>query len=161
MVEWLDLDNARAVVEIGTGTGVFSGTIFDAIHPECRFFGIEIDSQLAQITRDHHPDITIHNDSVANVRDLCDREGIEQLDAVICGLPWAAFSAPMQREFMDAVMTVLRPGGQFVTFAYQPGLLVPGGRRFRRLLRGYFSEVGRSSTVWRNLPPAFVYECRR
>ena len=28
-------------------------------------------------------------------------------------------------------------------------------------LRGAFEEVLVSSTVWRNVPPAFVYVCRR
>jgi phospholipid N-methyltransferase len=34
-------------------------------------------------------------------------------------------------------------------------------RRFRRRLRDTFDEVLVSATVWRNLPPAFVYVCRR
>jgi phospholipid N-methyltransferase len=59
------------------------------------------------------------------------------------------------------MMTVLPPGGQFVTFAYLQGLLIPAGRRFGKLLGDYFSEVRKSPTVWRNTPPAFVYRCRR
>ena len=57
--------------------------------------------------------------------------------------------------------TVLRPGGQFVTFAYHAGTLLPAGRRFKKLLPRYFSSVEKSPTVWRNAPPAFVYRCRR
>jgi phosphatidylethanolamine/phosphatidyl-N-methylethanolamine N-methyltransferase len=34
-------------------------------------------------------------------------------------------------------------------------------RRFRQTLRGAFDEVLVSATVWRNVPPAFVYVCRR
>ena len=56
---------------------------------------------------------------------------------------------------------VLKPGGQFVTFAYLQGLLLPAGRRFRAKLKRSFSDVTKSKIVWRNLPPAFVYRCRR
>jgi phospholipid N-methyltransferase len=59
------------------------------------------------------------------------------------------------------MMTVLRPGGQFVTFAYLHGLPLPAGRRFANRLPEYFSEISRSRTVWMNLPPALVYRCRR
>ena len=38
---------------------------------------------------------------------------------------------------------------------------IPAGRRFRGQLNESFSHVESSPTVWRNLPPAFVYRCRR
>ena len=59
------------------------------------------------------------------------------------------------------MMAVLRPGGQFATFAYLQGLLLPAARRFRANLGRSFSQVERSPTAWTNLPPAFVYRCRR
>ena len=37
----------------------------------------------------------------------------------------------------------------------------PAAHRFRARLRGAFEEVLVSATVWRNVPPAFVYVCRR
>ncbi len=58
-------------------------------------------------------------------------------------------------------MSVLKEQGQFATFAYLQELLLPAGLRFRRMLRHYFREVSTSRTVWKNLPPAFVYRCRR
>jgi hypothetical protein len=55
---------------------------------------------------------------------------------------------------------VLGKGGQFVTFAYLQGLILPAAQRFRKLLKQYFSEVSTSRTVWLNVPPAFIYRCR-
>lgn len=161
LVGWPDLENARAVVEYGAGTGVFSQAIVDSISKGCRFFGIEVDHCLAMIARRRLPHLTIYEDSVAHVRALRRKAGIDQLDCVVSGLPWVSFSALAQREFMDAMMSVLRPGGQFVTFSYLHCLLLPPGQRFAQLLPEYFSEVSRSKTVWLNLPPAFVYQCKR
>ena len=59
------------------------------------------------------------------------------------------------------MLEVLRPGGQFATFAYVPGQALPAAHRLRRKLREVFSEVTTSRVVWRNTPPAFVYRCRR
>jgi phospholipid N-methyltransferase len=83
------------------------------------------------------------------------------LDAVVSGLPWASFPESLQIEILDSMMQVLRPGGQFATFAYLQGLLLPAAKRFRKQLDKYFSKIELSPTVWRNLPPAFVYRCVR
>ena len=161
MVEWIDWPNLQAVVEYGPGTGSFTRAILEAKRRESRCFAIELEPAFVAILKRRFPGVVVHQDSVANVRALCDREGIEQVDAIISGLPWAAFPESLQTQFLDAAMSVLKPGGQFVTFAYLQGLLLPAGKRFRRMLQRYFAEVGTSGVVWFNLPPAFVYRCRR
>ena len=161
MVEWIDWPQVHAVAEYGPGTGVFTGHILQRMQPQTRFFAVEINPRFVESMRAAYPGLAVYQESVKNVKSLCQKEQIDQLDAIVCGLPWAAFSEPMQNDFLDAMMTVLRPGGQFVTFAYLQGLLLPAGRRFGRKLRSYFSSVQRSKTAWRNLPPALVYRCRR
>jgi phosphatidylethanolamine/phosphatidyl-N-methylethanolamine N-methyltransferase len=59
------------------------------------------------------------------------------------------------------VCRVLAPGAGFSTFAYLFSTPTPGGRRFRALLHEHFEEVVVGRTIWRNLPPALVYLCRR
>ena len=76
---------------------------------------------------------------------------------MICGLPWAAFPETLQDELLATILTVLRPGGRFLTFAYLQGLLLPAGRRFRKKLKTTFDRVTTTRTVWCNVPPAFVY----
>jgi phospholipid N-methyltransferase len=100
-------------------------------------------------------------DTVTNVAQLCRQQSMDRVDAIICGLPWASFPPSLQSDIMDAMLEVLVPGGQFATFAYWQGVILPAGLRFHRRLRGTFSSVHRSRTVWRNLPPAFVYRCIR
>jgi phosphatidylethanolamine/phosphatidyl-N-methylethanolamine N-methyltransferase len=161
IVRDLDLEQAQAVLEYGPGTGVFTDRILEEIGQSTKFLAIEINPELAKIFRARHPQAVLLEDSVANVRAICDRAGIETVDCIVSGLPWAAFGRAMQTEFMDAMMRVLRPGGRFVTFAYVHGVWLPAGKRFEKLLPTYFSAVSKSPIVWMNLPPAFVYRCRR
>ena len=161
MVEWLDLGAARSVLEYGPGTGPFTPHIVKRLRKDCRFVAIERNPSLADEFRVRMPDVPLVLDSVENVRAICDTAGIESVDCIVCGLPWASFPDNLQKRLLDAMMTVLRNGGQFVTFAYLHGLPLPAGRRFAERLPDYFKEVRRSSTVWRNLPPALVYRCRR
>jgi phospholipid N-methyltransferase len=161
IVRNLDLSHAKAVVEYGPGTGAFTTYVLQSLDTDARLIAIEINPRLAEMFRKQHPDIQIFQDSVANVRAICDSAGIDQVDCIVSGLPWASFQESMQLEFLDEMMRVLRPGGQFVTFAYVHGLLLPPGRRFSRILPKYFSSISKSPVVWNNFPPAFVYSCTR
>ncbi len=161
MVQWIDWDKARSIVEFGPGTGVFTEAISSRKHIDAKFFAIERSPELADRTRQRCPNVTVYEDSVANVVELCRRESIEQVDAIVCGLPWASFSDSLQTEIMDAMMKVLAPDGQFATFAYWQGVILPAGMRFSRRLNERFGCIEKSHTVWRNLPPAFVYRCLR
>jgi phosphatidylethanolamine/phosphatidyl-N-methylethanolamine N-methyltransferase len=161
MVDWFDWQQARSVVEFGPGTGVFTEAVLQHLHPAAKFIAIERSADLVAATRQRCPGATVIEDSVANVVELCRQHGMNQVDAVVCGLPWASFSESLQTEIMDAMFEVLRPGGQFATFAYWQGVVLPAGLRFSRRLHDSFTSVQRSHTVWRNLPPAFVYRCVR
>lgn len=161
MVDWFDWQEIRNVVEFGPGTGVFTEAIVKHLHPDAQFFAIERSADLVQATRGRCPEATVYHDSVTNVGELCRQHTMDQVDAVICGLPWASFSESLQTEILDAMLGVLPPGARFATFAYWQGLALPAGIRFARRLKETFSSVERSHTVWMNLPPAFVYRCIR
>ncbi len=161
IVEGLDLGNAEAVLEYGPGTGVFTAHILRGISAGTKFAAIEINPEFAAAFRQNYPGVTLFEDSVAKVRTLCDGAGIETVDAIVCGLPWASFPEALQVTFLDEMMRVLKPGGRFVTFAYIHGLALPAAQRFAALLPHYFTDVSKSPVVWLNVPPAFVYRCRR
>ncbi len=161
MVEGVDFASAKAIVEFGPGTGAFTDKIVKRLSPSCRYFAIELNPTMAELWRSRHPGRTLHLDSVKNVDTLCRREGIEQVDVIFSGLPWASFDDTLQEETLAASLRVLRPGGQLITFGYRVGTMLPKGRRFYRRLPKYFSKVERSEYVWRNLPPAFVVRCTK
>jgi len=161
MVQWIDWETVDTVVEYGPGTGVFTSEILKSKRPESRFFAVELHSEFANALNEQYPDVTIIEDSVANIEAICQQQGVAQIDAIISGLPWAAFSDQDQTVYLDAMMKVLKPGGQLVTFAYLSGMVLPAAQRFRAKLNRYFGKVEVSPTVWLNFPPAFVYRCWR
>ena len=160
MVEQAGVRDADTVLEYGPGTGVFTKYILRELHPQSKFAAIEINPRLAAIFRAQHPGIPLFEDSVENVRAICESMQIAAVDCIISGLPWAFFPKAVQVMLLDQMMGVLKPGGRFVTFGYLQSLALPTGRHLATLLPTYFAEVSRSRTVWRNVPPAFVYGCR-
>jgi phosphatidylethanolamine/phosphatidyl-N-methylethanolamine N-methyltransferase len=157
----IGVESASVIVEYGPGTGIFTEEILKVKKAEAGFFAIEHSPTLAENLRRKFPDVCIFEDSAENVAGMLDKEGHEQIDSIICGLPWAAFDEELQDSLLAATLDSLKPGGQFATFAYLQGLLLPAGRRFKKKLNKLFSKVEKSPTVWRNIPPAFVYRCTK
>lgn len=161
MVDSVDWANTGAVLEYGPGTGVFTQSIQSRMTPGTQFVAIEMNSRFVTLLRQRFPGISVREGSVAGVRQICNEERINLVDAIVCGLPWASFSSSLQTELLEATMSVLRKGGTLCTFAYLQGLMLPPAWTFRRQLRRYFQHVDMTPTVWRNIPPAFVYRCIR
>jgi phosphatidylethanolamine/phosphatidyl-N-methylethanolamine N-methyltransferase len=161
IVDGFDWENIRYAVEYGPGTGVVTPFILQALHREAKFFAIERNPEFCDLLRKKFPALDLAEDSVENVIELCRQRNFPRVDAIVSGLPWATFNSKLQESCLDAMMQVLPPGGRFATFAYWNGMLLPAAQQFKKRLRKYFSEVKLSPTVWRNVPPAFVYRCVR
>jgi len=161
MVEWIDWPAAKHVVEYGPGNGSFTGRILEHLPPGSTFFAVELNAGLAGQFRHRYPQVKLYEECVSNIARLCEQEGVGQLDAIVSGLPWAGFNEELQTRLFEPMLKILKPGGQFVTFAYYNGVLLPAGQRFKKRLRASFSEVTTSRGVFLNLPPAFVYRCRK
>ena len=52
-------------------------------------------------------------------------------------------------------------GGRFSTYGYIHGKIMPRGHSIKSLFKKRFHTVETSEIVWQNLPPAFVYKCRK
>ncbi len=160
MVGWINWNEVTTCVEFGPGTGAFTPSILKSMNEDTHFFAVELNSQFAATMKSKFPNVDILCRSVADIDAICDERGVSTIDCIVCGLPWAAFSSELQQTLINAILSRISKGGYFCTFAYLQGTLMPAGVRFRRLLHKSFTSVQRSSTVWRNLPPAFVYQCR-
>ncbi|MBX3380135.1 MAG: methyltransferase domain-containing protein [Phycisphaeraceae bacterium] len=157
IADQIDFTTARSIVEFGPGTGVITKELLARMQPGTRFFAIERSADLAKICRKRLPQVKLYEESAELVDELCRREGIESLDVVVSGLPWASFPDSLQDRILEATLRTLKPGGRFVMFGYQVGLLTPAGRRFHAKLPLYFDHVRRSRSVWLNIPPALVF----
>lgn len=149
------------VVELGPGTGAVSAVIAERLPPGGRHLAVELDPAMVAYLRRTRPDLEVVPGDAAQLASLLADRGITAVDAVICGLPWALFDDATQTEILDGISRVIGTTGAFTTFAYLHGMTLGAARRFRQTLRGTFEEVVVSATVWRNVPPAFVYLCRR
>ncbi|MDD5596969.1 MAG: rRNA adenine N-6-methyltransferase family protein [Victivallaceae bacterium] len=161
MIAGINIECAETVIELGPGTGVITDEILACLHPRAKFIAVELDHKMYENLRKNRPQVNIVNDSAENLSEIMENAGVKRLNAVVSGLPWAAFPVRLQKAILGTVIESLAPDGYFTTFAYLQGLLLPAGQRFRKLLKNSFREVNVSRVVWQNVPPAIVYRCRK
>ncbi len=152
---------APVVVELGPGTGAVSAVIAERLPLGARHLAVELDPDMVAYLRRTRPDLEVVPGNAAQLGTLLADRGISAVDAIICGLPWALFDDDTQTRLLGEISGAIGDTGAFTTFAYLHGMTLTAARRFRRTLRSTFDEVLVTATVWRNLPPAFVYVCRR
>lgn len=160
----IGLESADVVVEYGPGSGAFTDTIHRRMHADAEYLAVEQSSEMSRVFRQRFAGVNLYQGSVADLNDgVLHTHGLEPgtVDAIISGLPWAAFDASLQEELMHTTRSILAPDGHFTTFAYVHGTWLPAGRRFRQRLQNSFEDVTRSRVVWRNMPPAFCYRCHQ
>lgn len=163
IVAEIGLEEASLVVEYGPGSGAFTGEIVRRMPDDADFIALENNPEMIGMLRRAHPEVSVVHESIARATDVLREHGWEPpaVDAIVSGLPWASFDEDLQDRLLEATVDILRPGAHFATFAYIHGMVLPSARSFRQKLDRHFDEVTTSPIVWRNLPPAFVYRCKR
>ncbi len=149
------------VVELGPGTGALSAAIRQRLPEGGRHLAIELDADMAEHLRTTLPGSEVIEGDAAELGTVLAEAGVGAADAVVSGLPWSLFSAESQSRILHQVGESLAHGAAFTTIAYLHALGMRGARQFRARLDEAFDEVVMTRTVWRNLPPARIYVCRR
>lgn len=142
------------VVELGAGTGALTAAIQDRLGGRGRHLAIERHAPWADLLRQRFPHVQVVHADVADLAGVLAEYDVAPADAVVSGLPWAAY----QEELPAQVAAALTPAGVFTQFAYAwARRWAPPARAELAMLRRHFATVAISPTIWRNLPPAVVY----
>ena len=153
--------DASVVVELGPGTGAITEAILAQLDEDAVFFAIERDAGFVKVLRKRFPDLTVYHDSAKNIGKHLDERGLEACDSIVSGLPWASFHEDIQDTLLDAILDALQPGGRFATYAYINNYPLPSAKRIRKKFQDHFSEFSIGQPVWKNVPPAIIYSCRK
>lgn len=170
MLAPLPLECARTVVEFGPGTGVITRTLLEALPAQATLLTFEINPRFRSFLRRNiaDPRLVVVPTGAERVGEELAARDIRQVDAGVSSLGLTFMSDRQRHAVLEGLVEFLGPEGVFTQFQYLHGLLaslqISDGRLHHftaaRLLGRYFSRVHRE-VVWRNLPPAFVFSCRR
>jgi phospholipid N-methyltransferase len=151
--------NARAVVELGAGTGAITRALLaNGVAPD-QLLVVERNRDLHDWLETRFPGVEVaHADAFDLERVVAASRGLSagKVDAVVSGLGLLSYSRDEQRRLLTTVFAVLAQRGRFVQFTYAP--VFPVARELRAEL-GLVSR--RVAFSLRNLPPASIYVVTR
>jgi phospholipid N-methyltransferase len=158
IVESCEFQPDDTVVELGPGTGAFTGMLLQRLSNRGRLLAMEISDTNIDVLRRSFPRCRPIHDSAEN---LPQHLGGKKADCIISGLAWGNMLPVAQDRILDGILKSLAPGGQFIAFAYVHAYWLPTSVRFRRRILRDFDHVQTTPIIWRNLPPAFIFRCWR
>ena len=113
MLAPLDFSSARAIVELGPGTGALTRQILERMSPQATLYAIELDEVLAKglASEVRDPRLQVIHGSAVDVRALLSARGVTTVDAVISSLGLSLFPEDLRQAVLHAAVDVLRPDG--------------------------------------------------
>ena len=151
MMEPVDFEKAKVIVEYGPGTGSFTRELIARKKADTKLILIEQNDTFFRemYERFHGKDnIYVHHGSAEDANSLLEDLGIERTDYVVSGLPFASLPKTVSLGVFSATKKLLGKEGLFITFQYF------------RIKESFFAEhfaiAGRLRENL-NLPPAYVY----
>lgn len=153
MVEDIDFNNAKYIIEYGPGTGVFTKKLIENRKDNTVILLFEYNTEFCNILREKFKDVPylyIVNDSAEFIDKYLRQYNIPMVDYVVSGLPFASLPQNISSAILEKTQKFLREDGKFITFQYT--LLK------KNFIKQYFNVVNIKMEV-RNMPPAYVFSC--
>nr|WP_092074431.1 methyltransferase [Dendrosporobacter quercicolus]NSL49697.1 methyltransferase [Dendrosporobacter quercicolus DSM 1736]SDM94741.1 Phospholipid N-methyltransferase [Dendrosporobacter quercicolus] len=151
MLARLPWNELGTIVELGAGTGVFTKYIADNKKTATEVVVIEQDFRMRESLRERYPSF-YYGARAEQLAGLLNAYHLPPADCIVSGLPFAAFDVRLRERILTAVTQSLQQDGVFIAFQYS--------LQMRKILQQHFSEV-RIGFVPLNMPPAFVYYCKK
>ncbi|ALS23319.1 class I SAM-dependent methyltransferase [Paenibacillus naphthalenovorans] len=144
-------DKIESVAELGAGTGALTKYIEQAASGRVKVLLFEKEPVLRYKLAQKYPAFACYADA-CGIQKAVRREKLDGLDVVISGLPFFNFPQEVRDRLIKQIISSLKPGGSFIAFQYS--------LQMKPQLRHYF-DIETIRFVPFNLPPAFVYVCRK
>ncbi len=149
MLDMANLKQARVVVELGAGTGVYTEEVLKRLRPDARFLAFEIDPELVSTLsgRFNDPRLRTIQGSAEHVEEYL--EG-EKVNVIVSGIPFTSLPIQVRKNIFKEITQILAPDGVMVAIQYSTMV--------QRDLERYFASVRRRLSPL-NVPPAFLFAC--
>lgn len=148
----VDWDNCKLFVEYGPGVGTFTGPILDRLAPDGKLVVIDTNPDFIRYLKHSFTDPRLFPvlGSAADVQQIIRDHGFENADYIASGLPFSTLPAGVGDAIVKATREVLREGGAFLVYQYNPAV--------RNFLSPHFAHIDHTMEWW-NIPPAQIWTC--
>lgn len=151
MLSAIDFSKDLTILELGPGTGVFTQEILCRMRPEASLTALEINSDfITHLRKIRDKKFHLLETSAENISSVLKGE---KADVIISGIPFSTIKKDVRERMLVEIKNNLADGGSFIQFQYSLDLY--------DFLKKLFNNNIKISFVSLNIPPAFVYVCKK
>ena len=153
MIENINFNHSKCIVEYGPGTGVFTEKLIENRLKNTVIILIEYNHDFCNMLKNkykHEENLYIINDSAENIGKYLKKHNISNVDYIVSGLPFASLPKEVSANILDASKNILKKDGKFITFQYT---------LFKKqFINEFFGKIDIKREL-KNIPPAYVFYC--
>jgi phospholipid N-methyltransferase len=154
MLKEIDFSKVDVLVELGPGNGIITQHILNRLPPKATLICFEInDSFYTQLLKVKNPQLVVIKSSAEKIKQELNLLGFQKTDHIISSLPLTIISNKVSKEILDKSFEVLENGGTYIQFQYSLSYFKKLKTVFKKSISVDFEPL--------NLPPAFVYRCKK
>jgi len=154
MLEPINFENTRLMVELGSGDGKFTREILKRLPMNAVLLALEINQDfIAALNNIKDPRLKIINESAERLNSILDDLRLPKADYVLSGLPLVSFSQDLRSRILCEAASSLKQRGSYIQFTYFPF--------HNKIYKEHFSSVSIDGFTLLNVPPAFVLVCQK
>jgi phospholipid N-methyltransferase len=150
MLRPVDWDNTKLFVEYGPGVGTFTRDLLDRMTHDAKLVTIDTNPDFTKYLTESldDPRLIAVTGSAADVEQILTERGLGKADYVLSGLPFSTLPPGVGDAIAKATAKVIRPGGAFLVYQFNPKVLDFIKPHFEKIDRGF---------EWINVPPATLF----
>jgi len=152
MIAPIDAKRCRCVVEFGAGDGCITRKLRRKLPSDCLLLSFEINKEFLRNKRSFSKDVVFVHDDVVHLEKYLAQYNVLELDYIVSSLPLTNIPKEKMMQILQIANKYLKKDGLFIQYQYSPASL--------RSVKQVFFDVDVQFTPL-NLPPAFVYVCRK
>ena len=155
MLEPINFNEDKVLVELGPGTGVFTRQLVEKMANDAQLFVFELNDYFVQLLeKEFAQDKRVHiiHDSAEHISRYLHNYNCDAPNVILSSLPLANFPDDLRNKLLRSIKETMTEHSKFIQFQYS---LV-----YKNAIRELFKEVTISFTPM-NFPPAFVFNCKK
>ncbi|MCE8019420.1 methyltransferase [Halomonas sp. MCCC 1A11036] len=154
LLEPVDWERARVVVEYGPGVGTITREILSRLHPDATLVVIETNDDFVDFLNRSlsDPRLKVIAGSAETILAELERLGLPAADYVVAGLPFSTMPAEIRERILKGSHEALGPEGAMLIYQFSPKVSSDLRQTFTRV-ESTFEPI--------NIPPARVYFCHK
>jgi phospholipid N-methyltransferase len=154
LLEPIDWERARVIVEYGPGVGTITREILSRLRPDATLVVIETNDDFVDFLNRSmsDPRLKVIAGSAETIEAELERLGLPAADYVVAGLPFSTMPADCRERILLGSREALAPEGSMLIYQFSPKVSSDLRQTFTRV-ESAFEPI--------NIPPARVYFCHK